>query len=59
MRRNGCQIGNIDSEGDANMKPNPRPRYFYGAIVFIGVVAVVFASLLTLQRMLSTISYAP
>ena len=41
------------------MKPNPRPRYFYGAIVFIGVVAVVFASLLTLQRMLGTISYAP
>jgi hypothetical protein len=28
----------------ANMKPNPRPRYIYGEIVFIGVVAVVFAS---------------
>jgi hypothetical protein len=40
------------------MKPNPRPRYFYGAIV-IGVVAVVFASLIALQRMLGTISYAP
>jgi hypothetical protein len=41
------------------MKPNPRPRYFYGAIVFICVVAVVCASLIALQRMLGTISYAP
>ncbi len=38
------------------------PRYFsgaIGAIIFIDVVAVLFASLLTLQRMLGTISYAP
>jgi hypothetical protein len=41
------------------MKPSSRPRYFYGAIAFIGVVVVVFASLIALQRMLGTISYAP
>jgi hypothetical protein len=34
-------------------------RYVYGGVVFIGVVAVVFASLIALQRMLGTISYAP
>jgi hypothetical protein len=41
------------------MKTGQRPRYFYGAIAFIGVVAVVFASLILLQRMLGAISYAP
>jgi hypothetical protein len=40
------------------MKTGPRPRYFYGAIAFI-VVAVVFASLIVLQRMLGAISYTP
>jgi hypothetical protein len=34
-------------------------RYIYGAIAFIAVVAVVFASLVALQRMLGTIAYAP
>jgi hypothetical protein len=53
-------IWHVNSEDDANMKPYQRPPgYFYCAIIFIGVVAVVFASLLTLQRMLSTISHAP
>jgi hypothetical protein len=34
-------------------------RYLYGGVAFIGVVAVVFASLIALQRILGTISYAP
>jgi hypothetical protein len=58
-RNRGGQIGHVDSEGDAKMKPSSRPRYFYGALAFIGVVVVVFASLIALQRMLGTISYAP
>ena len=34
-------------------------RYVYGGVAFIGVVVLVFACLLALQRMLGTISYAP
>ena len=34
-------------------------RYVYGSVAFIGVVAVVFAFLIALQRMLGPISYAP
>jgi hypothetical protein len=34
-------------------------RYVYGGVAFIGVVVFVFASLIALQRMLGTISYAP
>ena len=34
-------------------------RYVYGAIMFIGTVTLIFASLIALERMLSTISYAP
>jgi hypothetical protein len=32
-------------------------RYVYGAITFIGVVALVFASLVALQRMLGVVAY--
>jgi hypothetical protein len=34
-------------------------RYVYGAIGVIGVTAIVFASLVALERMLGVISYAP
>jgi hypothetical protein len=34
-------------------------RYIYGAIAFIGVTALVFASLVALERMMGTIAYAP
>jgi hypothetical protein len=34
-------------------------RYVYGGVAFIRVVVLVFASLVALQRMLGTISYAP
>jgi hypothetical protein len=40
-RNRGDQIGHVDSDVDAKMKPSSRPPYFYGAIAFIGVVAVV------------------
>jgi hypothetical protein len=34
-------------------------RYIYGTLAFIVVVAVVFTSLIALQRMLGVVSYAP
>jgi hypothetical protein len=34
-------------------------RYIYGAIAFIGVVALVFASLIALERILGATSYTP
>jgi hypothetical protein len=34
-------------------------RYVYGALGVIGVTAIVFASLVALERMLGVIAYAP
>jgi hypothetical protein len=34
-------------------------RYIYGGVAFIGVVVLVFASLVALQRVLGPISCAP
>jgi hypothetical protein len=34
-------------------------RYVYGAIGVIGVTAIVFASLVALERMLGVVAYAP
>jgi len=34
-------------------------HYVYGAIAFIGVVVIVFVSLVALQRMLGVVAYAP